>query len=228
LDKRFESYDWFKAIGGFVFLAAALLPWWQSNTNGFEFHRNGLHDWLGIIATVVFVGIAILTVIVETDSLPIPRRFLDPTWILGAGIVGSLCLLVRTVFSSFGAADSSRDVGLYLALVAAVLSMVGCVVAYQRRDEWRASLDAEPRPEADDEPGLADFDHDEQDELIRRINESLDRNTTTPPPAPRRRPTHHETDHERRRAERKQRAAERSTTERRSARRRENGAPPVT
>ncbi len=29
VERRFESYDWLKAIGGFVFLIAALLPWWE-------------------------------------------------------------------------------------------------------------------------------------------------------------------------------------------------------
>ena len=149
--KRFESYDWLKTIGGILFLAAALLPWWESGYAGIEVRQNGFDDWLGIVATVIFVAIAVLTVIVETESLAIPRRYLDPRWVLGLGIVGSLCVLTRLFFDPFNdgeGVEDSRGFGLYLAAVAAVISMIGCVMAFKRRGEWLASLEVEPDDEA--------------------------------------------------------------------------------
>ena len=85
LEKRFESYDWLKAIGSMVFLVAAILPWWTREYTGFELRRTGFGDWLGIIAAIAILAVGLLTVIVETESLPIPRWVLNPTWMLRTG-----------------------------------------------------------------------------------------------------------------------------------------------
>ena len=82
MEKRFESYDWLKAIGSMLFLVAAILPWWSREYTGFELRKTGFGDWLGIIAAIAILAVGLLTVIVETESLPIPRWVLNPTWML--------------------------------------------------------------------------------------------------------------------------------------------------
>jgi hypothetical protein len=222
VEKRFETYDWLRAIGGFLFLAAALLPWWERTFQA-SLRKSGLGDWMGIIPTVIFGGIAILTVIIETDSLPISRRILDPTWVLAAAIVGAVFVALRFIFDPFGGGGSgvrdTRGLGLYLAGAAAVISLIGCVIAFREREAWAASLDAEDDDDdADGEDYEYDYDADEQDDLIRRINMSLERRPADQPrrPAPRA-----ETEQDRRRAEREQRTA------RANPRRRGDAGPPI-
>jgi len=219
LDKRFESYDWLKAIGSMLFFVGALLPWWERAFIGAELRQTGFGDWLGIVAAVIFLAIGLLTVIVETESLPIPHWVLNPTLMLGLAIAGTACVAVRFVLDPFGAGGSgirdTRGLGLYLAGAGAVIVLIGCVLAFQRREEW-ASAVARDDDEAEDELDDVDeygYDADEQDELIRRINESMERDSNG-----RRRRTPeepHPTVQQQRRAEREEHPDEGSTRRRR-------------
>ena len=180
MEKRFESYDWLKAIGSMLFLVAAILPWWTREYTGFELRKTGFGDWLGIIAAIAILAVGLLTVIVETESLPIPRWVLNPTWMLGLAIFGAACVGVRFFLDPFGRGDpgirDSRGLGLYLAGAGAVLVLIGCVMAFQHREEWAEAVarDEEDDEEEDDLDAYG-YDADEQDELIRRINESMER-----------------------------------------------------
>jgi hypothetical protein len=225
VDKRFESYDWLKAIGGMLFFVAALLPWWERAFLGAELSKTGFEDWLGIIAAVIFLAIGILTVIVETESLPIPHWVLNPAWMLGLAIVGAICVAVRFFIDPFGGGGQgirdTRGIGLYLAGAAAVIVLIGCVMAFQRRDEWAAAVARDDEDDDEDEGDeLYDYgyDADEQDELIRRINSSMERQSDgRRPPAPDDQPTVQE----QRRAAREERAS------RNSSRRRRPTGPPI-
>jgi hypothetical protein len=181
VDKRFEPSDWLKAIGGMLFFVAALMPWWQQETGGFIDRHNGFDDLIGIVAFVIFVGIGILTVIIKTDSLPLPAWLVDPTLVLGVAIVGAGCVAFRFFVDPFSSKEQvvvSRGLGLYLAGAAAVITLIGSVIAFRHRDDIVEELD-DVDEDAEDEDDFG-YDADEQDDLIRRINMSLDR---TPPPA---------------------------------------------
>jgi hypothetical protein len=219
LEKRFESYDWLKAIGSMVFLVGALLPWWEQGLDmGAELRKNGINDWLGIIATVIFLAIGILTVIVETESLPIPHWVLNPTWMLGLAIVGAGCVAARFFLDPLGGGEGlreSRGIGLYLAGAGAVIVLIGCVLAYQRREDWAEAVARDDDDDEDEDDDVYDYgyDADEQDELIRRINESMERQSNG-----RRRRTPEEpepTVQQQRRAQREERAEQDPTRRRR-------------
>jgi hypothetical protein len=189
VDRQFESDDWFKAIGGILFFIAGLLPWWEQRFSGFRERSNAFDDWLGIIAFVIFVGIGLLTIIIRTGSLPLPRWLLHPTGTLIAAGVGAVCVAVRFFVDPFNGDDVSRGIGLYLAGAAAVLVLIGCVMTFRNRDAYQLAVDEEDEDEGElDEYG---YDAAEQDELIRRINSSLERPRFTegPRPSSRRRPT---------------------------------------
>jgi hypothetical protein len=229
VDKRFESYDWLKAIGGMLFFVAALLPWWERAFLGAELSKTGFEDWLGIIAAVIFLAIGLLTVIVETESLPIPQWVLNPTWMLGLAIVGAICVAVRFFLDPFGGGGGgirdTRGIGLYLAGAAAVLVLIGCIMAFQRRDEWAEAVARDDEDDEDEADELYDYgyDADEQDELIRRINESMEKQSNgrrrrIPDEQP---PVQQPTVQEQRRAEREERA------NRSSPRRRRPTGPPI-
>jgi hypothetical protein len=219
LEKRFESYDWLKAIGSMVFFVGALLPWWERVIIGAELRKAGFDDWLGIIAAVIFLAIGLLTVLVETESLPIPHWVLNPTWMLALAIVGTACVGVRFFVDPFGAGGAgireSRGIGLYLSGAGAVLVLIGCVMAFGRRDDWAAAVARDDEDDEDEADELDEYgyDADEQDELIRRINESMERQSnggrprTPPEPQP--------TVQQRRRAAREERSEGAPTRRRR-------------
>jgi len=175
VDRQFGSDDWFKAIGGILFFIAGLLPWWEQRFSGFHERSNAFGDWLGIIAYVIFVGIGILTIIIRTGSLPLPRWLLHPTGTLIAAGVGAVCLIVRFILDPFQKADdnATRGLGLYLAGAAAVLVLIGCVMTFRNREAYR--LDDGEDEDEEDELDEYGYDAAEQDELIRRINLSLER-----------------------------------------------------
>jgi hypothetical protein len=178
--KRFEPSDWLKVVGGLLFFVAALLPWWQQETSGFAERDNGLRDLVGIVPFVIFVGIGILTVIIKTDSLPLPAWLVDPTLVLVLAVVGTGLVGYRFFADPFDrGTDVTRGLGLYLAGAAAVITLIGSVIAFRHRhDEVDDEIDIDDEDE-DDEYAFG-YDADEQDDLIRRINSTLDR---TPPPA---------------------------------------------
>jgi hypothetical protein len=137
VDNEFESADWFKAIGGILFLIGALMPWWEFELDsGFGTSKNGL-DYVvtGIVPFVIFTGIALLTIIIKTDSLPLPGWLVDPLLQLGLAVVGAVLVGVRFFWSDKDGLDSSRGLGLYLAAAAVVLALIGCVMGLRERAE---------------------------------------------------------------------------------------------
>jgi hypothetical protein len=185
VDRQFGSDDWFKAIGGILFFIAGLLPWWERGMGGFLRERsNAFGDWLGIIAYVIFVGIGLLTIVIRTESLPLPRWLLHPTGTLIAAGVGAVCVALRFFLAPFDAAGDnvSRGIGLYLAGAAAVLVLIGCVMTFRNRAAY-GLVDADEAA-YDEEDEFAGYDATEQDELIRRINSSLERPRVAEGPRP--------------------------------------------
>ena len=184
MEKRFESYDWLKAIGSLVFLVAAILPWWTREYTGFELRRTGFGDWIGIIAAIAILAVGLLTVIVETESLPIPRWVLNPTWMLALAIFGAVCVGVRFFLDPFGAGDPGIRDGSWARPVPRRCR--SGPRAHRVRDGLpaprRVGGGGGPRREDDDDDGddvdEYGYDADEQDELIRRINESMERQSS--------------------------------------------------
>ena len=90
--RGFGTSDWLKAIGGVLFFIAGLLPWWS-----YSFGEGGLHwddnafDYSldGVLAYLIFVAIALVTIITQTGSLRLPAVFVHPRLMLVAAVVGT-------------------------------------------------------------------------------------------------------------------------------------------
>jgi hypothetical protein len=153
----FGVSDWLKSIGGVLFFVAGLLTWWEQEfAHGLTATTNAF-DYLftGIVPYLIFVGIAILTIIIRTGSLRLPDVFVHPLLSLIAAAIGTA--LVGFRFFANGWDDSelentaiSRGAGLYLALAAALVVLAGCVIAY--RDHRSAGVDDDTDEPVDDTP----------------------------------------------------------------------------
>ena len=155
-DELFGTDAVLKVVGGGLFFIAGLLTWWRVDFGGLE-HRTTAFDYTvtGIVPYVVFVAIAILTVLDRTDSLRLPAAIVEPLVQLGAAAIATLLVLWRFVFSDMensGDASVGRGIGLYLALVAALVALAGCIMTFRQvglededEDEEREAADHTPR-----------------------------------------------------------------------------------
>ena len=84
-DGKFGTDDVLKVVGGGVFFFAGLLSWWRLDVDGFA-HSTTAFDYTltGIVPYVIFLAIAILTVLDRTDSLRLPAAIVEPVVQLGA------------------------------------------------------------------------------------------------------------------------------------------------
>ena len=136
----FGVSDWLKAIGGVLFFVAGVLTWWElqygqglsTPFNGFDYRLTG------IVPYVIFVGIAILTIIIQTESLSLPRFLVNPVLTLVAAAIGTVLVGYRFFADGYdndalAEQDNSvsRGIGLYLALAGALIVLGGCVLAYR-------------------------------------------------------------------------------------------------
>lgn len=159
----FEVSDWLKSIGGVLFFVAGLLTWWELElADGLSFPTNAFdYDVTGIVPYMIFVGIAILTILIKTESLALPRFLVNPVLTLVVAAVGT-ALVVYRFFADGYDNDELRDqgntvnrgIGLYLALAGAVIVLAGCVLGYL--DSRAVELEDELDEPADDTPNTID------------------------------------------------------------------------
>jgi hypothetical protein len=157
VESRFEPGDWLKAIGGILFLAASLLPWWRIEyPNGFDLTTDARDYTLtGIVPCLIFVVIALLTIIIQTGQLSLPGWLLHPVGLLVASTVGTILVGVRFLWDGYsdaaaGTGDISRGLGLYLAAAAAVIVLIGSVIGL--RAYLAEPLDDDVDDDADIDP----------------------------------------------------------------------------
>jgi len=200
VDRRFRSSDWFIVMGGMLVLVGSLLPWWTLSFGGaLDVSQNGYDFGLtGRVPIVLLLTVAIVTVVVKTDSLPLPTWLVHPYAIAIVVLVAAIGVGVRFFWSGYDGTDNvSRGIGLYLVAAGVVGELVGSVLAI--RDLRRPALARDDGADGDDldvddelEDDLGDY---EEDDLVRRFNTSLPTGETpvqraaNPTPAPRRTPT---------------------------------------
>lgn len=155
-DGKFGTDDVLKVVGGGVFFIAGLLTWWTLDVNGLEVRATAFDYTLtGIVPYVIFVVIAILTVLDRTDSLRLPTVIVEPVVQLGAAAIATLLVGWRFVFSDIdagGEASVGRGIGLYLALIGAIVALVGCIMTFREvglldedeDEEWDTAADQTP------------------------------------------------------------------------------------
>ena len=137
---EFGVSDWLKSIGGVLFFVAGVLTWWELQfENGLSVATNAFdYRATGFLPYVIFVGIAILTIIIKTESLTLPRFLVNPVLTLAVAVVATGLVVYRFFADGYddealeaGNNEVSRGIGLYLALAAAVIVLAGCVIAYR-------------------------------------------------------------------------------------------------
>jgi hypothetical protein len=137
-DGKFGADDVLKVVGGGVFFIAGLLSWWRLDVDAVT-HSTTAFDYTltGIVPYVIFVAIAIVTLLDRTDSLRLPAAVVEPVVQLGAAAIAAVLMIWRFVFSGIdaqGGASVSRGVGLYLALLGTILALVGCIMTFRQVD----------------------------------------------------------------------------------------------
>jgi hypothetical protein len=160
LNKRFKPSDWLLVGGGLLMFMASVLPWWEVSWGGqapqatfdaFDFTATG------VVPLVLFLAVAIVIVIIKTESLALPRWLVHPVLISGAIGIGSVLVAVRFVWSGFDETQGvTRGIGLYVAGVAVLLCIAGCVLSFREGDALE--------PSADDNELGDDFDFDDDDD----------------------------------------------------------------
>jgi hypothetical protein len=153
----FGASDWLKSIGGVLFFVAGLLPWWSLGfAPGLSEEFNAFdYDATGLVPYVIFVGIAVLTIIIKTDSLRLPKVLVHPVLSLVAAVFGTVLVVYRFFVDGYDddaleATDNtiSRGIGMYLAVAAASIVLVGCVLASRGyRAQLAETAEAEASPD---------------------------------------------------------------------------------
>ncbi len=97
--------------------------------NAFDYPVNG------VVPYVIFVAIALVTIITQTESLRLPAVLSHPLLLLGGAVIGTALVGYRFFSDRYG--GGSRGLGLYLAVAAALLVLAGCILTYRESDRPR-------------------------------------------------------------------------------------------
>jgi len=147
--RAFKLSDWLKVGGGALFLIAGPLTWWKVTFDGGPLFgsesapAHGLGDYFGTvgIAWLLFIAIAVLTVLMRLGIVTMPSNLPVPLVFLAAAAIGALLVLFRFLFDGidggFGGFDLedagfdiSRGLGAWLGLIATAAVVAGCVMGF--------------------------------------------------------------------------------------------------
>jgi len=157
--RAFKLSDWLKVGGGALFLIAGPLTWWKVTFDGGPLFgsesapAHGLGDYFGTvgIAWLLFIAIAVLTVLMRLGIVKTPSNLPVPLVFLSAAAIGALLVLFRFLFDGidggFGGFDLedagfdiSRGLGAWLGLIAAAAVVAGCVMGFTESGGTLADL----------------------------------------------------------------------------------------
>lgn len=146
---KFTTSDRMKVGGGALFLIAGPLTWWKITFDGglpFDVgsaNAHGLGDYFGTvgIAWLIFIAIAVLTVLLRLGKVNLNAGLPVPLLFLAASALGALLVLFRFFFDGindggFGldledaGFDISRGLGAWLGLIGAAVVVAGCVMGF--------------------------------------------------------------------------------------------------
>jgi len=147
--RAFKPSDWLKVGGGALFLIAGPLTWWKLTFDGGPLFgsesapAHGLGDYFGTvgIAWLLFIAIAVLTVLTRLGIVKLPSNLPVPLMFLVAAALGALLVLFRFIFDGIDSGglgfdleaagfDISRGLGAWLGLIATVAVVAGCVMGF--------------------------------------------------------------------------------------------------
>jgi hypothetical protein len=125
--------DWMKVGGGALMLIAGFLAWWKIDVDGFgSFSSNGFDYTLtGVVPWLLLVAIGVLTFLAAAGIWKLPAAVPQPLVFLAASALSLLLLLFRFISDGADGVSLSRGIGLFLALIAGVLVLVGSVLGFK-------------------------------------------------------------------------------------------------
>ncbi len=140
---KFKPSDWLKVGGGALMLIAYFLPWWGISGPGFSADVSGSqYFFTGTVPWLLLVAIGVLSFLAAAGIFKLPASLPAPLIFLGVSVLTMLLIIIR-FFSDGSDLDNSpltRGAGLYLALVAAIAVLVGCVMGFKESGGTMADL----------------------------------------------------------------------------------------
>ncbi len=137
---KFKTSDWLIVGGGVAMLVAGFLPWVKASVMGFSDNGNAFDFfWTGTLPWILLIAAAVVTVLVIQGTL---KQDMAP-WTLILLVVTALALLlllIRLIFNPLEGKDQitglaggsvSRQIGLYLAVLAGIASVAGSYLNFQ-------------------------------------------------------------------------------------------------
>jgi len=142
---KFKTSDWLKVGGGVIMLVAGFLTWWQPDCKGnaeceayadalglnitaFDLTFSGLFPW------ILLVAIGVLTFLSAAGVFKLPANIPTPIIFLAAAAYSAVFVVGRLLIDPYEGDVSDavqRGIGMYLAVVAVVLVLVGCVMGFK-------------------------------------------------------------------------------------------------
>ena len=134
---KFRTADWLMVGGGAAMLILGfVLPWTSVEAIGISDSGDGPFDYFfpGGIAWLLIVAVGVLALLDAIGNLPPTQPW--PLILLGLSGLGTLLMLIQILmgprFDSIGGAvEYSRGIGMWLAVVWAVIVTVGAVMSFQ-------------------------------------------------------------------------------------------------
>ena len=125
--------DWLKLGGGALFFMAGFLDWWSLGESVVcPISMAGLGDYFGTvgIAWLIFVAIAVLTVLLHTNKLKLPPSIPTTLLFVLASALGFVLTLFRFLFDGVSGVTLDRGSGAWIGLLGAAAVVAGCVLAF--------------------------------------------------------------------------------------------------
>lgn len=129
---KFKTSDWLKVGGGVLFFIAGFLAWWKVDLGPFGSASANAFDyfWTGTISWLIFTAIAVLTFLAAAGIFKLPDSVPAPLVFLAAAALGTVLVVIRFFNDGTGVGALDRGVGLFLALIGAVVVLVGAYLGF--------------------------------------------------------------------------------------------------
>lgn len=128
---KFKTSDWLKVGGGLLFFIAFFMGWWGFDAGIVTYSASGSDYFLtGTVPFILLVAVAVITVLKVLGTVKLPTSIPWPLAMLLAAAVSTLLVVWRFIFDG-SEGDLDRQAGLFLALIAAVVVLVGSLTAFK-------------------------------------------------------------------------------------------------
>lgn len=139
--KKVSTYDWAVIGGGAAVLVLSFLPWWGGSVAGFglSVNRTGWNTPLGILAVLLCVAAAGYVLATRAFALRSPQLPVGPALLaMALAGLGTLFILIRLLSydrASGGGISVGPKIGVFLALLAAIVETAAAVLLFRASGE---------------------------------------------------------------------------------------------